>query len=59
MSIRIMMKEIKTNAPQLDKNVWKLQKFNDMLHIVRGIEHFGSPNNVDAVPNEDNLIDFA
>jgi len=30
-----------------------------MLHIVRDIENFGSPNKVDAAPNENNLIDFA
>ncbi len=36
-----------------------LQKFHDMLHIVRDIENFGSPNKVDAAPNENNLIDFA
>ena len=34
-------------------------KFHDMLHIVRDIENFGSPNNVDAASNENNLIDFA
>jgi len=44
---------------QNDKNGWKLQKFHDMLHIVRDIENYGSPNNVDAAPNENNLIDFA
>jgi len=46
---------IKTYAPCQDKNGWKLQKFHDMLHIVRDIENFGSPNNVDAAPNENNL----
>ncbi len=59
MSIRIMMRAIKTNAPRVDRNGWKLQKFHDMLHIVRDIENFGSPNNVDSAPNENNLIDFA
>jgi len=29
-----------------------------MLHM-KDIENFGSPNNVDAAPNENNLIDFA
>ncbi len=54
-----MMREIKTNAARVDKNGWKLQKFHDLLHIVRDTENFGSPNNVDAAPNENNLIDFA
>jgi len=36
-----------------------LDKFHDMLHIVRGIGNFGSPNNVHAAPNENNLIEFA
>jgi len=36
-----------------------LQKFLDTLHIVKDIENSGSPNNVDAAPNENNLIDFA
>ena len=58
-AIRIMMDSIKKFAPRQDKNGWKLQKFHDMLHIVRDIENFGSPNNVDAAPNENNLIDFA
>jgi len=58
-AIRTMMKEILENAPRDDKNGWKLQKFHDMLHIVRDIENYGSPNNVDAAPNENNLIDFA
>jgi len=58
-AIRTMMKEILKNAPRNDKNGWKLQKFHDMLHIVRDIENFGSPKNVDAAPNENNLIDFA
>jgi hypothetical protein len=58
-SIRILLAQIKENAPRKDKNGWRLQKFHDMLHIVRDIENFGSPNNVDAAPNENNLIDFA
>jgi len=56
---RIMLHEIKVHALREGKNGWKLQKFHDMLHIVRDIENFGSPNNVDAAPNENNLIDFA
>jgi len=31
----------------------------DLLYIVCDIENFGSPNNVDAAPNESNLINFA
>jgi len=58
-AIRIMMKEIIKNAPREDKNGWRLQKFHDLIHVVRDIENFGSPNNVDAAPNENNLIDFA
>ena len=58
-AIRIMMKEIIKNAPRVDKNGWRLQKFHDLLHVVRDIDNFGSPNNVDAAPNEHNLIDFA
>jgi len=30
-----------------------------MLHIVRDIENYGSPNNVDTASNENNLIDLA
>jgi len=56
---RTMMNEILDNAPRYDKNGWKLQKFHDMLHIGRDIKIFGSPNNVDAAPNENNLIEFA
>ena len=33
--------------------------YKNLLHIVRDIDNFGSPNNVDADPNENNLIDFA
>ena len=58
-AIRNMMTEIKKNAPREDKNGWRLQKFHDLLHIVRDIENYGSPNNVDAAPNENNLIAFA
>jgi len=58
-AIRIMMDSIKKFAPHQDKNGWRLQQCHDMLHIVRDIENFGSPNNVDAAPNENNLIDFA
>jgi len=36
-----------------------LQKFHDLLHIVRDIENYGSPNNIDAALNENILIDFA
>jgi len=54
-----MMNRIKTYAPRQDKNGWRLQKFHDLLHIVRDIENYGSPNNVDAAPNENNLIDLA
>ncbi len=53
------MERIKTYAPRQDRNGWHLQKFHDMLHIVRDIENYGSPNNVDTVPNENNLIDLA
>jgi len=55
----MMLDSIKKFAPHQYKNGWKLQKFHDMVHIVRDIENFGSPNNVDAAPNENNLIDFA
>lgn len=58
-AIRIMMNQIKKFAPRKDKNGWRLQKFHDLLHIVRDIENYGSPNNIDAAPNENNLIDFA
>jgi len=57
-AIQIMMERIKTYAPRQDRNGWHLQKFHD-LHIVRDIENYGSPNNVDAAPNENNLIDLA
>jgi len=53
------MQQIKNFAPRMDKNGWHLQKFHDLLHIVRDIENYGSPNNIDAAPNENNLIDFA
>ena len=58
-AIRNMMSEIKENAPREDKNGWRLQKFHDLLHVVRDIDNFGSPNNVDASPNEKNLKNFA
>ena len=58
-AIRIMMQQIKKFAPRKDKNGWRLQKFHDLLHLVRDIENYGSPNNIDAAPNENNLIDFA
>ncbi len=47
-AIRIMMRHIKKFAPRKDKNGWHLQKFHDLLHIVRDIETYGSPNNIDA-----------
>jgi len=56
--IRIVMKQIKYFAPRKDKNGWCLQNFHDHLHIVRGIENYVSPNNIDAAPNENNLTDF-
>jgi len=31
----------------------------DLLHIVRDIKSNVSPNNIDAAPNGNNLIDFA
>ncbi len=30
-----------------------------ILHILRDIENYGSPNNIDAASNENNLTDFA
>jgi len=53
-AIHIMIWHIKTYAPHQDRNGWHLQKFHDLLHIVRDIENYGSPNNVDAdaAPNE-------
>jgi len=46
-------------APRKDKNGWHLQKFHDLLHLVRDIENYGNHNNIDAAPNKNNLIDFA
>jgi len=57
-AIRIMMGQIKKFAPRKDKNGWCLQKLHDLLHIVRDIENYGSPNNIHAAPNENNLIGF-
>ena len=37
-AIRIMLCEMKVTAPREAQNGWKLQKFHDMLHIVRDIE---------------------
>jgi len=54
-----MMKEILEMHPEMIKMDGSYKKFHDMLHIVRDIENYGSPNNVDAAPNENNLIDFA
>ncbi len=59
LAIGTMMGEIKMNATRQDKNGWRLQKYHDLLHIVEDIENYGSPNNVDAAPNKNNLIDFA
>jgi len=56
LAIRTMMGEIKMHAPRQGKNGWRLQKYHDLLHIVRDIENFGSPNNVDTAPNEYNLF---
>jgi len=58
-AICIMMCQIKRYAPHQNRNGWHLQKFHDLLHIVQDIENFGSPNNVDAAPNENNLINLA
>jgi len=58
-AIHIMMWQIKRYDPCQDRNGWHLQKFHDLLHIVRDIENYGSANNVDAAPNENNLIDLA
>ncbi len=46
--------------PRKIHNGWKLQKFHDLLHVVsRHVYMFGSPQNWDANPGNDNLIDFA
>jgi len=52
------MWQIKTYAPWQDKNGWRLKKFHDLLHIVYDVELFGSPNNFDAAPNENKIIDL-
>jgi len=38
-AIRNMMKEVIKNAPREDRNGWRLQKFHDLLHVVRHIEY--------------------
>jgi len=58
-AFQIMIWQIKTYAPCQDQNGWHLQNFHDMLHIVCDIKNYGSPNNIDAAPNKNNLIDFA
>ncbi len=58
-AVRIMMRQIKEITPRKDKNGWYLQNFHDLLHLVRDIKNYGSPNNINATPNENNLIDFA
>jgi len=46
--------------PRKIHNGWKLQNFHDLLHVVsRHVYMFGSPQNWDANPGNDNLIDFA
>ena len=51
-----MMEQIKNFAPRKDKIGWCLQQFHDLLHIVRDIENYGSPNNIDAAPNDNILL---
>jgi len=57
--IQSMLSEIKKYIPNNESNRWKLQKFHDMLHILRDMKMFGCPQSWDASPGEHNLIDFA
>jgi len=57
-AIRTMINEIVVNAPRDDKNGWNIQNFMKCC-IFWDIGKYGSPNNVDAAPNENNLIYFA
>jgi len=40
-AIRIMMGEIKKNAPREDMNGWRLLKFHDLLHVASDIKNYG------------------
>jgi len=57
-AIRTMINEIVVNAPRDDRNGWNIQNFMKCC-IFWDIGNYGSPNNVDAAPNENNLIYFA
>jgi len=54
-----MLMAIKMHIPCGVSTGWKLQKFHNMLHILRDMQMFGCPQNWDASPGEHNLIDFA
>jgi len=58
-AIRSMLASIKKYIPRNEKNKWKLQKFHDILHVLRDMHMFGCPQNWDASPGEHNLIEFA
>jgi len=44
------------SIPCKESNGWKLQKFHDMLHILRDMKMFGSSQNWDASPGEHILL---
>ena len=58
-AVRQLLSTIKTYVPRLIRNGWKLQKFHEMLHVVRDIGMWGSPKNWDASRGEYMLIHFA
>ncbi len=49
----------KTYIPTIKATAWKFPKFNELLHIVDDIEHFGAPMNYCAQRPESMLIPVA
>ena len=58
-SIEKLMHMCKINIPNMKQNGWKFPKFHELLHIVDGMERFGSPRNFNAERPESLLISAA
>ena len=55
-AIRGMLTELMTTLPRRAANGWKLQKLHELMHLAMNMLLFGSPQNWDTGPSENNLI---
>jgi hypothetical protein len=58
-AIRRLMLDIKTLTPRTDGNGWKLQKYHELLHLVRDVTEYGNADNYDAGHGERALRTWA